>query len=688
MSYFKKQYSSDDYVNEKYSKENKSEKDMLRWIYREGKWNFWFVDMQDLDWNKKWYYVFSSNRWEALTEDEVLFSVRIFKWREEALIEKVIKRADKIWTWTFQELKDAWTKKRKWFGFVIIDNPYFKSDVFIAWKEIDWLVEWDKLAIKIIKWSGKNPEWKVVEKIWARWEKYVDIMAMAYEWWAKLNFPQNILNVLKSIPKWVLEKDFKWRKDCRDLFVFTIDPDDSKDFDDAISIEKLKNWNFKLYVHIADVTYYIKEWTALDLEAKSRWTSIYFVDRVVPMLPEILSNELCSLNPFEDKLAMTCEMEINPKWEVLFCDVYESVINSNFRLTYKNAEDIKNMWFKDWSIENLLIKNSKYTQDFAIELFEKLKLSYELKDILYNYKKANWYIEFDLVETKIVVDEKWYPIELKKYPKYEANKLVEFFMILANESVAKKFSNLPFLYRVHPDPDEKDIVRLKYALKYIWVDYSDRLAEVVEKLKWRPEEGFISKLILKTMNRAIYSTENNWHYGLRLDYYSHFTSPIRRYSDLQIHRIIREKLHNEMTKSRIEHYEKLLPEVANICSEQERQAEDIEHKIDDYLQTRFMLDKIWEEFDWIISWVIERWFFVQLENTVEWFVELSSWKQKLWRKKWWNKWKESLDFDDMLLEIKNNSTWEKYRLGDSVKVRVSKVDEVFSRIDFELIAKI
>lgn len=665
---------------------------MLTWIYKEWRWDFWFVDTIDEEGNKKWYYVFFTNRWSALDWDEVMFTTKEFKWKKEAVVEKIVKRADKVLTWTFQSTQQYSPENNKWYWFVVLDNPYIKTDVFIAWKELAWLEEGDKVALKITKWSGKNPEGTIIEKIGKTWDKYVDVMAMAYEGWARPTFPPKLIETLKNMPKKVEATDLGWlRRDLRDLFVYTIDPDDAKDFDDAISIEKLENWNYKLWVHIADVTHYVTEWSELDNEAKLRWTSIYFVDRVVPMLPEILSNELCSLNPFEDKLTMTCEMEVNPDWDIVASEVYESVINSNFRLSYKNAEDIKDMWFKDWSIDNLLLKNDKYTQDDTLPLFEKLRLSYELKEILYNFKKKNWYVEFDLIETKILVNESWFPIEIKEYPKYESNRVIEFFMILANEAVAKKYSTFPFLYRVHPDPEPEDIDRLKYALKYIWVEYNDKLTDIIEKLKWREEESFISKLILKTMTRAMYSPINDWHYGLGLEYYSHFTSPIRRYPDLQIHRIIKEHLNGKLDKSRIEHYTNVLPNVATLCSEQERMAEDIEHKVDDYLKARFMIDKIWEEFDWVISWVIERGIFVQLENTVEWFVDLwTEFHNKNNQNKWnWNKkWKNDvmkLDFNSMLLEIKNPHSWARYRLADKVRIRVSSVDEIFSRINFELV---
>lgn len=672
--------------NEKSYKQKLDKWPLLSWIYREWRGEFWFVDTIDKNWNKQWYYVFFTNRWDALPEDEVLFSVKEFKWRKEAVVEKVTKRADKVLTGTFQKCWNFCPSDKKGYGFVVLDNPYFKKDVFIAWKDLKWLEEGDKVALKITKWSGKNPEWKIVDTIGKTGEKYVDVMAMAYEWWARPKFPPKLIETLKNMPHKVEEKDFwKNRKDLRKLFTFTIDPDTAKDFDDAISIEKMDNWNYKLWVHIADVTHYVTEWSELDKEAKMRGTSIYFVDRVVPMLPEILSNELCSLNPFEDKVTMTCEMEINPKGEVVSSEVYESVIKSDFRMSYRIVEDIKNMWFKDWSLDNLIVKNDRYTKKDADVLFEKLRLSYELKEILYKFKKDAWYIEFDLIETSIVVDEKWYPVDIKEYPKYEANKVIEFFMILANEAVAKKFSDLPFLYRIHPEPEIEDIDRLKYALKYVWVEYRDRLTDVIEKIKWRPEENFISKLILKTMTRAVYSPINEWHYGLGLEYYSHFTSPIRRYPDLQIHRIIKEKLNWMMTKWRIEHYKNILQDVANLCSEQEQMAEDIEHKVDKYLEARYMADKIWQEFDGMISWVIERWFFVQLDNTIEWFVDMSSWTHKNINRKSWKVHKEKLDFDNMLLEIRNQHTWERFRLWDKVRIKVKEVDEVFSRIDFELV---
>ncbi|MFA5916708.1 MAG: ribonuclease R [Candidatus Gracilibacteria bacterium] len=680
---FKKYNRNEDNSNEKNVYENNIPKGpLLTGIYKEGRGDFGFVDTILEDGTKQGYYVFFTNRGDTLSGDEVLFSVKEFKGRKEAVIEKVTKRADKVLTGTFESVQQYIEKENKGYGFVVLDNPYFKKDIFIAGKDLKGLEEGDKVALKITKWSGKNPEGTIIEKLGKAGEKYVDVMAMAYEGGARPTFPPKIIETLKNMPKKVELKDLGGkRRDIRDLFVYTIDPDDAKDFDDAISIEKLDNGNYKLWVHIADVTHYITEMSDLDNEAKLRGTSIYFVDRVVPMLPEILSNKLCSLNPFEDKLTMTCEMEINPKGELVSSEVYESVINSNFRLSYKNAEDIKNMGFKDWSIDNLLMKNDKYTQNDTLPLFEKLKLSYELKKILYKFKKDHGYIEFDLIETKILVNEKGFPVEIKEYPKYEANKVIEFFMILANEAVAKKYSSFPFLYRVHPDPETEDIDRLKYALKYIGVEYKDKLTDIIEKLKGREEESFISKLILKTMTRAMYSTINDGHYGLGLEYYSHFTSPIRRYPDLQIHRIIKEHLNGKLTKSRIEHYTSILPNVANLCSEQQRMAEDIERKVDDYLKARFMIDKIGEEFDGVISGVIEKGIFIQLENTVEGFVDLYSGNHT----KGGNKDINKLSFDDMLLEIKNSHTGERYRLADKVRIKVKDIDEVFSRINFELI---
>lgn len=682
-------YKNNKKFDRKKSFQKSNEKITLTWIYREGKWPFWFIDTKDKNWYENSYYVFFTNRWNALAWDEVNFNLKEFKWRNEAVVKNVIKRSNSVLTWIFKPCKDFCPNWQKWYGFVILDNPYIKNDVFIAWKDLQKLEEWDKVALKIIKWTGKNPEWKIIEKIWKTWEKYVDLMTMAYEWWAHPKFPDKLIESLKNISNKINEDDIKKRKDLRELFTYTIDPDDAKDFDDAISIEKLDNWNYKLWVHIADVTNYIPENSELDKEAKLRGTSIYFVDRVIPMLPEILSNNLCSLNPFEDKFCMTCEMEVESSWNVIKTDVYESVIKSNFRMSYRIVDDIKNMWFKDWDMENLIIKHDSYTQDDLNLLFEKLKLSFELKDILYNHKKNNAYIEFDIIETKIIVDENGFPIEIKEYPKYEANRVIEFFMILANEEVSKKYSKIPFLYRVHPAPEEEDIERLKFALKSIWIKYSDKITDIIEKIKWNPAESYISKIILRSMQKAVYSDINDWHYGLGLEYYSHFTSPIRRYPDLQIHRIIKEKLHNKLDLKRILHYKNILPQIATLSSENEQKAEDIEHKIDDYLKAKFMIDKIWLEFDWTVSWLIERWFFVQLENTVEWFVDII-WDFKKNNPKflWKTKQKLKLDYDDLLLEITNHNTWERFRLWDKVRIKVIAVDEVFSRVDFDLVKKI
>lgn len=650
-------------------------KNTINWIYRQHiSGDFWFVDLKD---KSKGYYVFYKNKLDAFDWDEVLAETRIFNWREEAIIKKVTKRSEKILIWEFVLWK-AKNKDKATFWFVILNNKWYKNDIFIAWKYI-WLAkEGDIVWVKILKWEWKNPLWKIVNIVWKKWDKTLDIDSFVIEWWFDLKFPKIIEKELSDLEE---SKDYKKRKDFTKLFTFTVDWDDAKDLDDAISIEKLSWWDYKLYVHIADVSNYVKKWSLLDREAYNRWNSVYLVDRVIPMLPEVLSNNLCSLNPDSSKLALSCEMIIWKDWKLKSTNVYESVIKSDYRFTYSFFDKIKKSDSISINDEEDFIKfnNSEISKEQEEKIKEKINLSYELKNIISKSKNLIWVLNFNFSETKIKLDDDLEVLKIEKYRIYESNKIIEEFMIMANEAISRKFSHLPFLYRVHERPSEEDMNKLINFLKIFWLNFSfktwdtkefSNLLELVDSL-WKNKLVF-EKMILRTLTKAVYSNDNLWHFWLWSKFYSHFTSPIRRYADLQIHRIIKEYLLKKLDKKEIGYYKNNLKEVWEKCSSQEKKAEDLEYKVRDYFIVKYYKNKLWEEFEWNIVWVIPKWLFVELEDSSEWFIELDY----------------SFSFREELFEFEDNKNKIKYKLWDKIKVQLFEVDEYLLRLNFKLINKL
>jgi len=653
-----------------------TEKKEIKWIYSPAKsWDFGFVDVEGQD---KWYYVHFLNKKDALPWDEVLARIKKFKWRDEAVIKKVLKRSDKIFSWFFEVGKKEISKRNKKeyisFGFVKVRDDNFSNDIFIAWKNIKNAKSWDFVWVQIIDWNGKNPRWKIVKVFWDL-DKNEDLVIESFisEAWFREKFPYEVLRELKKLAKNVdIKKALanKNRKDLRKFFTFTIDGEDARDLDDAISIFKRQNGNIELYVHIADVSNYIKEDSSLDKEAIYRATSVYLPDRVIAMLPKELSNNLCSLNLDWPKLSLTCEMLIWKDWVIRKTKVYESLIESDFRLTYKEVDNIKNNKIKLW---DTLFCGKKATN----ELFEYINNSWELKSRLEKWGNIKGNLDFDFPETKIVLDENKNVVNIKQYPKYESNKLIELFMVSANHSISKMFKDLPFLHRIHPEPTVEDIEKLQETLQLFWIHFRfdkfttkeyQKLLELIEK---SPNKAILEKSVLRSLTKAVYSPDNQGHFGLGLDYYSHFTSPIRRYPDLQIHRIIKEKISWKLDKKRINHYENILEKIALHCSERERAAEQLEYKVKDYYICKYYRDKIWEEYDAIISWLIPKWFFVMLENTAEWFVELKD--------------KKNFIYNVELMQFEDKESKKIYKLWDKVRVKLVEVDMKLLRLNFEIV---
>lgn len=646
---------------------NKGKKENLEtiiWIYSQAKdWQYWFVDVIDLP---KWYFVHPKNKLTAMDWDTVEAFVKDFNWRQEAEIIRVLERKKWLIVWVYQQSKGN-------FWFVIPKNENIKNDIFVASTNAFWAHSGDIVWVEITKFTAKNPEWVIKEIISKKWnldKREEEILTIAVEMWAKITFPEEALNNLKNVSEKIEEKEFSKRKDLRKLFTFTIDWADAKDLDDAVSLEILENGDYLLYVSIADVSHYVAENSALDKEALERWTSIYLADRVIPMLPEKLSNNLCSLNPYTDKLALTCEIHIWAKtWHTVKSKVYESIINSDFRLTYEEVDKIVKNEIKSW--EELMFRWIA-----SQKLIETINQADSLKNIILEHREKVWILNFDFPETYISFDDKWEPNWVKEYPKYDSNKLIEVFMVSANEAVAKQFSQIPFLYRIHEEPKNFDISDLEEKLRLFWVKFKFKdvttleFAQLLEKFKNLEEtkKRFLEKMTLRTLTQAIYSNVNFWHFGLWLQFYSHFTSPIRRYPDLQIHRIIKEFLNGNFDEKRKSHYLDILPKVAKQSSERERLSEKLEYKVRDYFIVKYYKNKIWQEFDAVISGLISKWIFVALQDTAEWFVEIKNW-----------------NFDEKNQTMKVKS--KKYTLWQDLRVRLVNTDEKLLRLDFEIVER-
>ncbi len=632
-------------------------------FYQAVNWPYWFIEV---DWEDEHIFVFWKNKKNALDQDIVKAKIKHFKWKIEAEILEVVKRADRLIIWLFQ-------KNKKWkYWFVKPFNPSIKNDIFIHEKYINNAKKSEIVAVRILNWWWKNPEWKIVEILWNEKDLNSIINWYILEYWFKINFPKKVINDSRKIKNDIIDQ-IKIRKNLRQMFTFTIDWEDAKDLDDAISIEKHWNW-YKLFVHIADVSHYVKSWTSIQNEAYLRWTSVYLPNKVLPMFPETISNNLCSLNPNTDKLTLTCEINLDKNWIVKNSKIYESVINSNYRLTYKEVQEIYDWLKKVW--EKLM-----FGWKITDELINKIFISFELKNIISSLRKKQWILLFDFPETKIVLDENLKVIDFKPYPLYESNKVIEEFMILANESVSKKFSKIPFLYRIHEKPKYEDIEKLKKILNVFWIKFNfvnydtKEFAELIDKLKYNENKVILEKIILRTLQKAIYSDKNVWHFWLWLQYYSHFTSPIRRYPDYQIHRLIKYKINSKLNPKLANLYKNKLENIAKHCSEQEIKAQKLEYKIRDFFMVQYYRDKIWEEFEWIVSWMIQIWLFVMLKNTAEWFVQLINDKDK------YSDWEVDLD----ILKFKNSSKNIELTMWQVVKVKLIWIDEKALRLNFELI---
>ena len=562
----------------------------------------------------------------------------------------------------------TYDKSGKGFGFVIPDNRKLSSDIFIPREKSMDAVSGHKVVCEITDYGShdRSPEGKVVEILGHINDPGVDILSVIKEYDLPTEFPEKVMNRLKNVPDEVSDADRNMRRDLRDEVMVTIDGEDSKDLDDAVSCY-FDGTNYHLGVHIADVANYVQENSAIDREALKRGTSVYLVDRVIPMLPHKLSNGICSLNEKQDRLALSCLMTIDKKGNVIDHEIVESVICTNARMTYTAVNAI---------IENHDEKVMNQYEDLC-DMFFTMK---ELADILRAKRKLRGSIDFDLPESKIILDENGNPLEIKPYERNSATKLIEDFMLIANETVAEHFYFLeqPFVYRTHEKPESEKIQKLSrfisgfgYGLKMKGEEvHPKELQKLLSSITDTPEEALISRLTLRSMQRAKYSTQCGGHYGLACEYYCHFTSPIRRYPDLQIHRIIKDFIHGRMNDEKIEHYLHILDEVAKQSSTRERVADDAERETDKLKKCQYMESRIGEKFTGIISGVTNWGIYVELENTCEGLVHISKIPG------------DYFYYNEKEYKLVGEATGRTFSLGHKIDIIVNGVDMVSKTIDF------
>ncbi len=556
------------------------------------------------------------------------------------------------------------------FGFVVPDNLRFTKDIFIPAEFSRGAVNGHKVLVEITDYGSKNknPEGRIKQIIGHINDPGTDILSIVYAYELPMEFPDKVMNQAEKVSSDVSQADREGRLDLRTLPVVTIDGEDAKDLDDGISLTK-EGGIYHLGVHIADVTNYVQENSALDREALKRGTSVYLVDRVIPMLPHILSNGICSLNQGVDRLALSCLMDINEKGDVVNHQIAETVINVDRRMTYT-------------SVKKILTDQDENEIAQYQELVPMFRLMEELAGILRNKRKKRGSIDFDFPESKIILDEKGHPVEIKPYDRNVATKIIEDFMLLANETVAQDFywQELPFVYRTHDTPDPEKIQQLAlfisnfgYGIKNTRDDiHPKELQKLLARIEDSPEEALISRLTLRSMKRAKYTVDCTGHFGLAAQYYCHFTSPIRRYPDLQIHRIIKETLRGRMNQERISHYTEILPQVAEHSSQMERRADEAERETDKLKKAEYMEDHVGETFEGVISSITTWGLYVELSNTVEGMVHVT------------NLYDDRYYYREETLEMVGIDTGRTYKLGQKVKVRVLGCDKQNRTIDFDM----
>ncbi|MEI3181951.1 MAG: ribonuclease R [Lachnospiraceae bacterium] len=581
--------------------------------------------------------------------------------RAEGAVLRILEHANKTVIGFYQ--------KNKNFGFVLPDNQKLGQDIFIPQGKDMGAVTGHKVIVRITDFGDdrKKPEGVITEILGHVNDPGVDILSIIKAYGLPEGFPDDVMVQVAGIPDEVEEEEKKNRLDLRHLQTVTIDGEDAKDLDDAISISKENDDHYTLGVHIADVSHYVTENSPLDKEALKRGTSVYLVDRVIPMLPHKLSNGICSLNAGTDRLALSCLMEIDGKGNVIGHRIAETLIQVDRRMTYTAVNAIVTDRDPDVMEEY---------RDF-VPMFDLMK---ELADILRERRKKRGSIDFDFPESKIILDEKGRPVDIKPYERNAATKIIEDFMLMANETIAEDYfwQELPFLYRTHDYPDPEKMKRLGTFINNFGYTirtqngevHPKELQKLLDKIEGTPEEALISRLTLRSMKQAKYTTVCTGHFGLAANYYTHFTSPIRRYPDLQIHRIIKENLRRGLSDRRFAHYDSILPEVAVQCSSMERRADEAERETDKLKKCEYMSKRIGKEYDGVISGVTNWGLYVELPNTVEGLIRVNDLTG------------DYFVFDEEHMELVGEMTRKSYKLGQKIRVQVADTDKLTRTIDF------
>lgn len=562
----------------------------------------------------------------------------------------------------------------KGYGFVIPDNQKYNQDIFVPKAFTKGAVRGHKVVVRITDYGNKNqkPEGRITEILGHINDPGTDIISIVRAYDLPVEFSDMVMRQAERMPEEVDSKEYAGRKDIRDWMTVTIDGEDAKDLDDAITLRSRED-GYELGVHIADVSHYVTEHSPLNESAISRGTSVYLVNQVIPMLPHRLSNGICSLNQGEDRLALSCIMQVNAKGKVVQHEIVETVIRVDRRMTYTNVNKILE--------ENDAVAKAEYAE--FLPMIYQMK---ELADILRKQRDKRGSVDFDFPETQIILDDRGFPIDIRPYERLTANKIIEDFMLLANETVAEEYfwQEIPFVYRTHEAPDPDRIRKLEvlisnfgYCLKENPENiHPKEFQKLLERISGSPEEDMISRLTLRSMKQAKYSTVCYGHFGLSTQYYCHFTSPIRRYPDLQIHRIIKENLHGKLSEKRMEQYEKCLPEIAEACSKLERRADEVEREVEKLKKVQYMSKRIGECYQGVISGLNAWGMYVELPNTIEGLVHVTNMADDYYY------------YDEEKYAMIGKDTGREYTLGEKVWVMVKATDRILKTIDFILVESV
>lgn len=638
----------------------------IKGIFRGNEKGFGFVKIDGQD---EEIYISRGNTKDAVNGDEVLIKIiddTVEGNRKEGKIVKTInhKRNEIVGTFT----------KRKNFGFVVPDDREFNTDIFISKKSFNKAKNNQKVVVKITKFpqGNKSAEGEITEIIGGINEAGVDMLSLIKEYNLPYEFPDDVILEAQKVENKITKKDLQNRLDLRSKNIFTIDGEDAKDLDDAIYVTKLENENYELGVSIADVSHYVAENSKLDQEAIIRGTSIYMLDRVIPMLPKELSNGICSLNVNEDRLCLSVISEITPDGEIVSSDIRKAVINVKERMSYADVQKIL-----DGKNKKVLKRYEKYIEDF--------KLMEELAKILKQKREGAGSLDLDIPESKVILDKNGFAIDIEKYKIYFANEIIEQFMLTANEIVAEKFYWLeaPFIYRVHEEPDTEKVNALnKFLFNFGYKIKSNKekvypkaFAEVLEKVKGREEEMVVSNLILRTLKVARYESENKGHFGIASKYYCHFTSPIRRYPDLFIHRIISKYIDNSyiLNEKNLKKYKEQATKYSQTSSEREKIAQKVEREAIAIKKAEYMQNKIGKEYEGIVSGITAFGMFVELENTVEGLIKFEDLGN------------EYFIYNDENKTLIGENSKKIYKIGDKIKIKVIYANKQLRRINFKAI---